>query len=478
MQLKSQRYIILLILLSLPIVFRQLVEAFVDKYWVEPIASKFEKSVFADVIFLLIFGFILVHFIYAKWKKIHLDWEGILLAFLLCSYLLFYRLEKFGFDHWNFKATVLWDRIAYVDILLVVPLLLLLYKLIPQEPHRTDPLEKDYTLLDDSPITRVADDSLSRNEFAAFVAKYIHNVRSSRSFAIGINAKWGDGKTSFQEMIRNYISIKDPNAILFNFNPWRSLDEKSIIFDFFETFSENIGAYNVGLGRKISTYGKILVDAHSSWWTSFIKHLFTGNKNAEYLFETINSALSQINRKVIIFIDDVDRLSTKEIMEIVKLIRSSANFNNTIFVVGFDQEYIHEALTDHNEYGSEDFLEKIFQIQFDLNHIPSNVIIQKLKEFLDEMLPEYKEQIEVATGYQPSVRESLNSIFLGTENKSDFIPSMLKNLRDVKRFANFFSINFKVVASEVEFEQYFYLALIRFKYPRLVKKIVDNEKGF
>jgi len=477
MQIKTQRYAIYLILWAIPIVFKELVEQFLDKYWINPIASKFEQSIFADILVIIVLGLLAIHFIYAKWIKVHLDWQGVLLAFLLCSYLYFYRLKLFRFEHWEFTETILWQSVYYVDILLLLPIVLLLYKLVPQNRHQTDPIDKEYALLDDSPITNIAHDSLSRKHFAAFVAKYIQNVNSSRSFAIGINAKWGDGKTSFQEMVGSYVKVADPNVIIFSFNPWRSLDEKRIILDFFDTLSENISTYNASLGKEISSYGKNLIGASQSWWTSLIQALLFVDDTQENLFEEINNDLLEINRKVVIFIDDVDRLSKKEIMEVVKLIRSSANFTNTVFVVGFDQEYIHEALSDHNEYGSDDFLDKIFQIQFDLSHIPPNVIVQKLKAILEEMLPDYKEQIAEVTGYQPSSKEALGSFLLGTQNRDDFIPNMLKNLRDVKRFANFFAINFRIVATEVEFEEYFYLALVRFKFPRLIKKIIGNEKG-
>ena len=44
---------------------------------------------------------------------------------------------------------------------------------------------------------------LNRKDLAGFIAKYIVNTKSSeRSFAIGIEAKWGDGKTSFQTNLK------------------------------------------------------------------------------------------------------------------------------------------------------------------------------------------------------------------------------------------------------------------------------------
>jgi|GEM_PF-5534240 len=98
--MKTQRYVVLLILWAIPIVFKKLLEGFLDKYWIEPIASQFEQLAFADIVVIVILGFAIIHFIYSKWIKVHLDWQGLLLAFLFCSYLFFW----IGFDKMKSKT--------------------------------------------------------------------------------------------------------------------------------------------------------------------------------------------------------------------------------------------------------------------------------------------------------------------------------------------------------------------------------------
>lgn len=407
-----------------------------------------------------------------------LGWEDIFYSFLLTSYLFLYRTNWFGFDQWSFYKMQLWPSVAYIDCLLFLPFILLGYLLIPQSRNSKTQEDIKFKLLEDSPISSSRLDQLNRNEFAEFVANHIVNNSSSSSFAIGINAKWGDGKTSFQNLVGNHIRIKEPDAIIFVFNPWKSIDEKKIVNDFFELFSDTVRVLDFRLSKMLSTYGRKLLDKSNSWWSSLLQQIFYPNENVENQFIAINQLLEKSDRRIVIFVDDLDRLSTEEIMEVVKLIRNSASFRNTFFVVGYDQEYIKDALKKHNKYGKDNFLEKIFQMQIDLHHIPPSVIVQNLKKSLNILLPDFSDQIDAISGYRSKSKSFLTLDGQEQLSPSDFITQFLDNLRDVKRFASFFAINFKQVSTEVEFEEYFIVCLIRFKYPALVRKLNEHGKHF
>lgn len=471
-----RKYVLLLTLWSLPIAFHTYFELVIDKWFVIPFLSKFEQTIFAEIIFIALATYLLFILITSKFLvKRYLEWEGIIYITSISSYFYLYKYKWFGFNHWDFLSLKLIPNVMFIDLIIAIPALLLLYKLVG---YRIKPVEnnKEFTLLEDTHITKGKDDDLGRDHLAGFVANYILNTTSEGSFAIGINAKWGDGKTSFQQMVAEHIKEKDKNAITINFNPWKSIDEKKIIQDFFESYGDAIQIYDLQLGDKILTYGNKLISINVKWWKRLVDLFKAKRKNQEAQFEDINKSLKRVGRKAIVFIDDLDRLSINEILEVVKLVRNSANFYNTFFLVGYDREYLQEALSRHSEYGKDNFLEKIFQIQFDLSHIPPNVIIQKLQSLLIDAVPQYEEQIKSTVGYQPSMNEAFEATFLGNKNPSDFIPSILKNLRDVKRFVNYFSMSFKLVSTEVVFSDYFYISLLKFKYPILIKKILENEK--
>ncbi len=474
------KYSILFCLWSLPLLFHKPVESTLDLTLVNPILSKFQESKFSEFIFFLVALIAVAHFIY--WKvslRMHVDLEAIMYTAFLAGYVAIYRFQWFGFDHYQFNSLASLPAFKYVDLVFLVPVLLIIHHVVPSIPFKKNAFDSKYALQGDPSIDTVKGDKLARGEFAELVTKCILNTKEEtlcNSFAIGINAKWGDGKTSFQKMIEEKLRAANQGCIMLTFNAWKSPNEKRIIGDFFETYSSEIGKYDLRLGKRILRYGMKLLSSQSRW-SFLIPEFLLFNSNQDEIFTDINNSLGRIKRKVIVFIDDADRLSTKEILEVVKLIRNSANFRNTFFVVGYDQEYLDTALKDHNEYGQADFLEKIFQIQFDLSQIPPNVIIQQLKDLLEEMLPEYTEDIRTFMGYQPTNTQSLEAVLLGKRNQGDFIPGLLKNLRDVKRFANFFSMNFRLVASEVIFEEFLLISLVRFKYPLLVRKIRENEKA-
>ena len=89
-------------------------------------------------------------------------------------------------------------------------------------------------------------------------------------------------------------------------------------------------------------------------------------------------------KKLIIFIDDIDRLDKSEVMAVIKLIRNSANFFNTIFVVSYDKEYLTNAITSISDQG-EIFLEKIFQVELNPPSFDKDILkkelINKIVEF-------------------------------------------------------------------------------------------------
>lgn len=446
----------------------------IDGLIVKPLFDGFTPTLFSDILFWIVAIYIVYLFITSKFfTKRHIEWHGVVIGVLVGLYFIIYRYKIFGFDHYNFISLKYSDWIKYYDIITFALVLLVSHKLLPfSVSEEID--DSKYSLIDDSHIKTPSSDELDRKQLAEYVSNYIHHSKSNDSMAIAINAKWGDGKTSFQKMISEYLKHKDKEAIIIEFNPWRSASEDKISKDFFELFADNIGNFDLRLGEKIISYSNKLMATTSSWW-SFLSH---NSKNQDRQFEHINNSLINIKRKVVVFVDDLDRLNFKEILEVVKLIRNSANFHNTFFIVGYDEEYISEALRHHNDYGKDNFLEKIFQIQFDLSQVDPNIIKRKLFDFLELKMPLQKIEIQSVIYPKISDQDAISTVFLGQTTPDQFIPGLLTNLRDVKRFANYLSLSINIVSTEVLFKEYFYLSLLRFRFPYLIRKMLKYQKRY
>lgn len=474
-QIYSGRWFLIGVLCLLPVLFKKSFETFVNSILVKPILSGFNAGTFADVVFLIVLIGFTCWLIYGKFMvRRMIDWPLVLLLLLSAIYVGLYRSEAWDFDVWSFMSLHHYPALKYVDAVLIASLFLLIYKLLPARQVRSaTSYDPNYKLHDDSHITSVDDDTVHRDELAEYVAKHIVNTNTVRSFAIGINAKWGDGKTSFQKLVAEYLHEYDREILTMEFNPWKSHDEQKMVDDFFREYAALLRQYDFRLGGRLIDYSKNLTDQTNSWWSGvfgFFQELGSpGDQQDE-----IDKALARVNRKVVVFIDDLDRLSTDEIMELVKLIRNSANFRNTFFIVGFDRYYLQEALAKRTQYGQLSFLEKIFQLQLDLSHIPDGLIRDTLEDLLLDRLKDYTEALELLFNEKKEPIASISDVFDGKVNSLHFVPRFLTNLRDIKRFSNFFSIGIQLVGNEVVFEEYFYVALLRFKFPLLASRIRRN----
>lgn len=74
--------------------------------------------------------------------------------------------------------------------------------------------------------------------------------------------------------------------------------------------------------------------------------------------DLIKEELMNIDRPVIITIDDVDRLQSKELMMVLKIIRDTADFPNVFYIVAADNLHLRRMLNNMNIDDAETYLKK------------------------------------------------------------------------------------------------------------------------
>lgn len=184
-----------------------------------------------------------------------------------------------------------------------------------------------------------------------------------RAMCIGLSASWGSGKTSYLNLLQ-YAIEKDKNsgyykqAIIVKFNPWFSSNSNRMVQDFMITLSETLNEYNPNISSELIHYSKILSKAQLGWFSNLIDICFNTKEDAiEKQFAEISKCINLIRKPIIIFIDDIDRLQPEEIIRVLQLVRNTANFKNSIFIIPYDETYIKEAIKKLNI--SKKYLEKI-----------------------------------------------------------------------------------------------------------------------
>ncbi|MEO1655536.1 MAG: P-loop NTPase fold protein, partial [Bacteroidota bacterium] len=231
-------------------------------------------------------------------------------------------------------------------------------------------------LLGDAPISSYQDDVLGRSKSAEKFAQQILSLPISPAFAIGIVGAWGSGKTSFLNLIKEKMEAASTDKLLLMpYNPWSRQEGYRISSHFFTLLSKHCGPYSDALGRLIPQYRDQLNNRYRSSRLPFLlRSYYQQNTTYQELFIKINQAFARLNYKIIILIDDIDRLPKEEVIELITLIYKTARLQNICFVTAYDKQYIVKAIESQSEYNADYFLEKVFQLEYHLPKISQSFL--------------------------------------------------------------------------------------------------------
>lgn len=317
----------------------------------------------------------------------------------------------------------------------------------PQEPYQTEP---SYQSIDtDDAIVSELDDRL---DFSA-MAWVVHNNLEAldlreRSLRVGVIAPWGRGKSSFINLLRK--RLERDGGIIIPFNPRGSKSVSSIPEDFFDSFAKELSRHYLGFGLLLARYTKHIGLLNQYEWTrplaSLLTLLLPGKEQ-----EAVNRTLRELGKRVYVLLDDLDRLSGEEILEVLKLMDRNASFSNTVFIVAYDKAYVNNVLKKHLDHGlAHSFIDKYISWEIPLPE-PDKEKLERLirREF----------QMRVKDGY-PGVYEEIQR---GWQEVGSTVIESLNSVRDLKRYLNLVIPRYSRIFSKVDCRDYFLLYLLCYK---------------
>lgn len=248
------------------------------------------------------------------------------------------------------------------------------------------------------------------------VKKLKNTDLSKESFAVGITGEWGSGKSTFLNTMKKEIE-KEDFAEIVEFNPWLCNSPEQVTQDFFATLINELSPKHSTLSRTINKYAKLLNKIAKPSLSIFgiDLDLTPGDDSLDELKENISKKLAKLPKKVVILIDDTDRLEGNEVFEILRLIRNTADFKNVIYIATYDKEYVTNVLKGNKIKAPDNYLEKIFQIEL---HRP------KVEDY--ELWDTFIEEIE---------KSKNNNFTQHLNDNKELILKILTNYRQIKRFA-------------------------------------------
>ena len=255
------------------------------------------------------------------------------------------------------------------------------------EGYRED-FVKDFRSLGDS----IAADNpmFGFSKYGKQLATYVTSEDLPTPLTIGLNGKWGSGKTTMTRIIQNEIDQinndsdmqdgkRSTHVDYVDFNAWHA-EKTDLSYSLWNIISEHYSNNSNGVFRnsdKVKEVGKFLLDVASRKIANM--SLDEANKYFENLsnVKLPSDEISKLvgDNRLIVFIDDLDRCDASNIIDLLEVIKNVLNIDKLVFFVTVDISKIERAWElRYNNVGkieSKEYIEKLFPIIFSLP--PKNI---------------------------------------------------------------------------------------------------------
>ena len=329
--------------------------------------------------------------------------------------------------------------------------------------------------IEENPISLLDDDKLNRREFAESVAQAISNYKKESCLTISLMGKWGSGKTSIIKMVEDYWRNNNSKNIVIHFNPWYFSNNNNLLFQFFDILVNSSGKEFTDYVNtdNLKKLGKSLINM-TSFSLNFglgsisinpeVNNSLSDEETLLSLKDKISDDFKKLKKKVIIIIDDIDRLSDDEVKQIMMLVKSLADFPHVVYILSFDKDAVVGSLKNLMVYNPEMFLEKIIQIPIVVPEIRASQLDKLITSYLDDF---YKMYRDVDETYQKDFFDIYSYLRL-----------FFDNLRDLYRYINIITFYFSVFKDDVNINDFMLILALQLFEHKIYNKIKDNPDLF
>ena len=333
----------------------------------------------------------------------------------------------------------------------------------------------DINLSSDHPIRTEIEDKFQRYSFSKRIAETIAERKSNNCIVIGIYGAWGEGKTSVLNFIEGELKHKE-EVIPVKFNPWRYHDENTLLAEFFNNLAavldKDLKSNKEKIGDLLNKYSKLVnipvLGDFSGVAETAGKAL--GETDIETLKKRISAIINESGKKLVVFIDDIDRLDKTEIHAIFRLVKLTADFSKTTYLLSFDEEMVSAAIGDRFGQGDKNagqqFLEKIVQVPLRIPMAQPSALHEFTIGLLNNVLDPYG--INIVEGEANRFLESFQKAIL----------TKLDTPRLAIRYSNTLSFSLPLLIGEINVVDLMLIEAVKIFYPEHYEFIKTNSDYF
>ena len=331
----------------------------------------------------------------------------------------------------------------------------------------------------DTPIEGANEDRLKRQATFRAITDTCLIDWGKEGQTIAVTGPWGSGKSSCLNVLRKELEKNDAKVV--EFNPWLWRGRDDIVQRLLRTIAgeTGTGALPGEIRETLVRYADELSEARGEtkavwrtlkevWRTATAclraqgrKHEDTGrNRNqVEKLKGAVSKELEQWTGKLVVLVDDIDRLEPEPLQDMLMAMRLAAWLPKVVFVLALDRGTVAKTLGKAG-FDGHDYLDKIIEREITVPPMMGETKV----EFIAKQVEEALNRHEARKGREDEAGTLLHHI----------LEPLLETPRDVKRLAMRVDNAMIQVPKEVCEEDLIALECLRLKVPEAAQVLVEE----
>lgn len=349
------------------------------------------------------------------------------------------------------------------------------------------------SLATDTPIKAREQDLIGRIPFAERLADILKSAAGPESLVIGLYGPWGSGKTSVINLVENALSRKDDDGkagvSVVRFEPWNYLTAEQLLAQFLKEVEGALdkdaygrrklfgklrgkrpevlnafAAYSEALlmtaGAAASLAGAplagVAVPAFGNRLTSRLRKSADRAGSVSAKKQRLEEELLKFDGRVVVIIDDIDRLPNDQVRMVFQLVASLAKLPKINYLLSFDEKVVTRALSEVQKCDGAEYLEKVVQVPVRLPSISSGDLERILLKDINAIFEAFSYRREDLDD------KRWNGVCL------TFLNNRFSTIREVRRFSNALKAKLTILPRFCCFEDVVALAVLELKVPKVV----------
>ena len=280
--------------------------------------------------------------------------------------------------------------------------------------NKIDNSNKDLIFLEEKDVNY---DLLNRNKIIGDLFNSIKYCKNKEKFIISLTGKWGSGKTTILNIVKEQLNSED-FIIIDDFETWKYNNEKSLLYGMFDEIIKKIGINFSTL--EIKRFVNSCIAIVSAKTDINIGLFLLDDAIINKIKLMIGEYLEKNNKRVIFIIDNLERTNENNILVILKTISTILNIDRFIYILSYDEDEMKDIF-DNKLHINYDYMDKVVQLPLSVPNISREDINNVCTICMNNLLMHYGINREDIEKYIPAIK-----LF----NKN------IKDLRSFKRKVN------------------------------------------